>query len=55
MIRDKYEIRLFAASYLSDTHEFLILPKRQWEELDARYPARNREMFRVIDGELDFP
>ncbi|WP_235615875.1 hypothetical protein [Brevibacillus reuszeri] len=24
LIRDKYEIRLFEASYLSDTHEFLI-------------------------------
>ena len=55
LIRDKYEIRLFEASYLSDTHEFLILPKRQWEVLDARYPAQIREMFRVIDGELDFP
>ncbi len=55
LIRDKYEIRLFEASYLSDTHDFLILPKRQWEELDARYPVRNREIFRVIDDELDFP
>lgn len=55
LIRDKYEIRLFEASYFSDTHEFLILPKRQWEELDARYPVRSGEMFRVIDEELDFP
>lgn len=55
LIRDKYEIRLFEASYFSDTHEFLILPKRQWEELDARYPVRSREIFRVIDEELDFP
>ncbi|ETT77224.1 hypothetical protein C173_05271 [Paenibacillus sp. FSL R7-277] len=55
LIRDKYEIRLFEASYFSDTHEFLILPKRQWEELDARYPVRSREIFRVIDVELDFP
>ncbi|WP_405105600.1 hypothetical protein MHH28_22105 [Paenibacillus sp. FSL K6-1217] len=55
LIRDKYEIRLFEASYLSDTHEFLILPKRQWEELDARYPVQSREIFRVIDEELDFP
>lgn len=55
LIRDKYEIRLFEDSYFSDTHEFLILPKRQWEELDARYPARSREIFRVIDDELDFP
>lgn len=42
LIRDKYEIRRFEASYLSDTHDFLILPKLQWEELDARYPVRNR-------------
>ncbi|WP_238654382.1 hypothetical protein [Paenibacillus piscarius] len=55
LIRDKYEIRLFEASYFSDTHEFLILPKRQWEKLDARYPVRSREIFRVIDEELDFP
>ncbi|MEK3900090.1 MULTISPECIES: hypothetical protein [unclassified Paenibacillus] len=55
LIRDKYEIRLFEASYFSDTHEFLILPKRQWEELDARYPVRSGEIFRVIDEELDFP
>ncbi|MFD2409858.1 hypothetical protein [Paenibacillus rhizoplanae] len=55
LIRDKYEIRLFEASYLSDTHEFLILPKQKWEELDARYPVRSREIFRVIDDELDFP
>lgn len=55
LIRDKYEIRLFEESYLSDTHEFLILPKRQWEELDDRYPARSREIFRVLDDELDFP
>lgn len=55
LIKDKYEIRLFEASYLSDTHDFLILPNRQWEELDARYPDRIREMFRVIDDELDFP
>lgn len=55
LIRVKYEIRLFEESYLSDTHEFLILPKRQWEELDVRYPVRSREIFRVIDDELDFP
>lgn len=55
LIRDKYEIRLFEASYLSDTHEFLIMPKQKWEELDARYPVRSREIFRVIDDELDFP
>ncbi|OMF83771.1 hypothetical protein BK146_33000, partial [Paenibacillus sp. FSL R7-0333] len=55
LVGDKYEIRLFEASYFSDTHEFLILPKRQWEKLDARYPARSREIFRVIDDELDFP
>ncbi|MEK4003607.1 hypothetical protein [Paenibacillus sp. FSL H3-0333] len=55
VIRDKYEIRLFEASYLSDTHEFLILPKQKWEELDDRYPVRVREIFRIIDDELDFP
>jgi len=55
LVRDKYEIRLFAASYFSDTHDFLILPKRQWEELDARYPERVKEIFRVVDDELDFP
>ncbi|MEK3839152.1 hypothetical protein [Paenibacillus sp. FSL P2-0136] len=55
LIRDKYEIRLFEASYFSDTHEFLILPKRKWEELDARYPVRSREIFRILDEELDFP
>ncbi|WP_238654372.1 hypothetical protein [Paenibacillus piscarius] len=55
LIRDQYEIRLFEASYFSDTHEFLILPKRQWEELDSRYPKRTREIFRVVDDELDFP
>ncbi|MEF2247354.1 hypothetical protein [Paenibacillus sp. IITD108] len=55
LIRDKYEIRLFEDSYWSDTHEFLILPKQQWEELDTRYPARNREIFRIIDDTLDFP
>lgn len=55
LIREKYEIRLFEASYLSDTHEFLILPKQKWEELDARYPVRSREIFHVIDDELDFP
>ncbi|MEK3880845.1 hypothetical protein [Paenibacillus sp. FSL M7-0420] len=55
LIRDKYEIRLFEDSYFSDTHEFLILPKRQWEELDARYPARVREIFRILNEELDFP
>jgi len=55
LIRDKYEIRLFGPSYFSDTHDFLVLPNPQWEELDARYPARSREMFRVIDDELDFP
>ncbi|MCP1357847.1 hypothetical protein [Aneurinibacillus migulanus] len=55
LIRDKYEIRLFEASYFSDTHDFLVLPKRQWEELDARYPVQTGEMFRVIDDELDFP
>ncbi|MEK3790435.1 hypothetical protein MKX42_01585 [Paenibacillus sp. FSL R7-0204] len=55
LIRDKYEIRLFEASYFSDTHEFLILPKQKWEELDDRYPVRVREIFRIIDDELDFP
>ncbi|WP_282940463.1 hypothetical protein [Paenibacillus sp. RC67] len=55
LIRDKYEIRLFADSYFSDTHDFLILPNQQWEQLDARFPARCREMFRVIDNRLDFP
>ncbi|NMF01050.1 hypothetical protein [Aneurinibacillus aneurinilyticus] len=55
LIRDKYEIRLFEASYFSDTHDFLVLPKQQWEELDAQYPAQIGEMFRVIDDGLDFP
>ncbi|MBG9794285.1 hypothetical protein ABD76_18580, partial [Paenibacillus dendritiformis] len=55
LIRDKYEIRLFADSYFSVTHQFLILPNRLWEELDARCPTRTREMFRSIDDELDFP
>ncbi len=55
LIRDKYEIRLFAGSYLSDTHDFLVLPNRQWKELDARYPVQVGEIFRVIDDELDFP
>lgn len=55
LIRDKYEIRLFEASYFSDTHEFLILPKQKWKELDDRYPVRVREIFRIIDDELDFP
>ncbi|MEK3718422.1 hypothetical protein [Paenibacillus sp. FSL R7-0333] len=55
LVGDKYEIRLFEASYFSDTHEFLILPKHKWGELDARYPVRSREIFRIIDEELDFP
>ncbi|MFD7522227.1 hypothetical protein [Paenibacillus chitinolyticus] len=41
LMDDENEIRLFEASYLSDTHDFLILPKRQWEELDARYTVQN--------------
>ncbi|TCZ78127.1 hypothetical protein E0485_08335 [Paenibacillus albiflavus] len=55
LIRDKYEIRLFEGSYLSDTHDFLVLPKQQWEELDDRYPTRIGEMFLIIDDTLDFP
>ncbi|BFH63654.1 hypothetical protein [Paenibacillus azoreducens] len=55
IIKDKYQIRLFEFSYLSDTHEFLILPNQRWEELDAQYPVQNKEMFRIIDDELDFP
>jgi len=55
LIKDKYEIRLFAPSYFSDTHDFLVLPNRQWEALDARYPEQVTELFRVIDDELDFP
>lgn len=38
IVRDRYEVRLFEASYLSDTHEFLILPHETWSELEERYP-----------------
>ncbi|MDF2663914.1 MAG: hypothetical protein K0Q94_6705, partial [Paenibacillus sp.] len=49
------EIRLFEGSYMSDTHDFLVLPKESWEELEKRYPTQLADTFRVVDGELDFP
>ncbi|WP_019636531.1 hypothetical protein [Paenibacillus fonticola] len=55
LIREKYEIRLLEYSYFSDTHDFLILPKRQWEELEARYPESIGKVFRIIDDKLDYP
>lgn len=55
IIKPKYEIRLFEGSYMSDTHDFLVLPKTTWEELEAKYPAQVAETFRVIDEALDFP
>ena len=55
IIKDTYEIRLFEDSYFSDTHQFLLLPKQQWNEVDTRYPDQSKNMFRVIDAELDFP
>ncbi|GAA3405841.1 hypothetical protein ACFFNY_30120 [Paenibacillus hodogayensis] len=55
LIRDKYELRLFEASYFSDTHELLVLPNAKWKSLEERYPEQIKEMFRTIDAELDFP
>lgn len=55
IIKDTYEIRLVEDSYFSDTHQFLLLSKQQWNEVDTRYPEQSKKMFRVIDEELDFP
>ncbi|MDF2714273.1 MAG: hypothetical protein K0R28_1198 [Paenibacillus sp.] len=55
IIKPKYEIRLFEGSYMSDTHDFLVLPKECWEELEKRYPSKLANTFRVVDEELDFP
>ncbi|MBD2862122.1 hypothetical protein [Paenibacillus oceani] len=55
IVRDRYEVRLLEASYLSDTHEFVILPVTTWEELERSYPGKIGEVFRTIDDDLDFP
>ncbi|GGD57392.1 hypothetical protein [Paenibacillus nasutitermitis] len=55
IIKDKYELRLFEASYYSDTHEFLLLPNETWDSLAKKYSQQVEQIFRPIDPDLDFP
>ncbi|MEF3305793.1 hypothetical protein [Paenibacillus sp. GYB003] len=55
IIKPTYEIRLFQGSYMSDTHDFLVLRGERWAELERRYPGRMAEMFTIIDDTVDFP
>ncbi|MBP1991078.1 hypothetical protein [Paenibacillus eucommiae] len=55
IIKDKYEMRLFEYSYLSDTHDFLLLPNETWVKLEEKYGSKVADIFRVIDDKLDFP
>ncbi|RAV23185.1 hypothetical protein [Paenibacillus contaminans] len=55
IVRERYELRLFESSYMSDTHVFMILPKETWADLDRRFPEKVLNVFRKIDDDLDFP
>ncbi|MFF2089857.1 hypothetical protein [Paenibacillus sp. NPDC058174] len=55
IVRERYELRLFESTFMSDTHVFMILPKETWADLDQRFPEKVWKVFRKIDDELDFP
>ena len=55
IIKDKYTIKLFEISYMSDTHSFLILPNDMWQRAEAEYPGKVKELFMDITDKLDFP
>ena len=55
IISDKYAIKLFEESYMSDTHSFLILHKDIWERAGREFPAEVKKYFRNVTKTLDFP
>jgi hypothetical protein len=50
-----HELRLFRATYLSDTHVFYVRPEAWWAEAERLYPAAVERCFQRIDDTLDFP
>ncbi|NHN34461.1 hypothetical protein [Paenibacillus agricola] len=55
IIKDRYEPRLITGSYMSDTHDIIVLPNEKWQELQRKYPEQLKSMFMVIHDTLDFP
>ncbi len=55
ILKDKYEPRLITESYMSDTHEILVLPNEVWQRMQQQYPAQLESMFMIIHDTLDFP
>lgn len=50
-----HELRLFRATYLSDTHVFYVRPAAWWAEAERLYPTAIERCFQRIDDTLDFP
>ena len=55
ILKGKYSFKLFAFSYMSDTHGFLVLPSLWWEKAESIYPQKVKELFMDITDTLDFP
>jgi hypothetical protein len=55
VLEGAFELRLFRASYASDTHVFYVRSVSWWREADRRHGDVMARVFRPLDDELDFP
>lgn len=55
VLEGAHELRLFQATYFSDTHVFYVRPVAWWAEAERLHGAAIARTFRRIDDTLDFP
>ncbi|MBS1792301.1 MAG: hypothetical protein JSS81_00525 [Acidobacteria bacterium] len=54
LLRDKYEIRVWRESMLSDTHSLYIKPREWWATMDEKFSERVERLFVEIDENTKF-
>jgi hypothetical protein len=54
LLNDKYEIRTWRESMLSDTHSLYVKSKDWWKFMDEKFPARMDQLFVKIDENTQF-
>lgn len=55
MLAKHFELRLFRATYQSDTHVFYVRPAWWWNEAERRRGDAIARLFRPTDETLEFP